>query len=183
MVAWFVWQVWLPGVHRCKRGEGALWPEGGHQQVAQAGPLHRTPPPLHLPLRQQQHWVGVQVQGQCQGNRGRGVMRLYGWSLTPGFGWRMSYIWAGSFSWLTSYLFIYWLNQHTSELISTQKTSCKHNNRPESLLVTLTWHAFKYKVNMLHQRYILMCLTDWLTYWLFTVNWFCCLGGHTLIRP
>ena len=31
----------------------------------------------------------------------------------------------------------------------------KPNNRPESPTVTLTWHASKYKVQKLHQRYIL----------------------------
>ena len=37
------------------------------------------------------------------------------------------------------------LNQHTRELISTQNTEHKYN-RPESPMVTLTWHACKYKV-------------------------------------
>ena len=74
-------------------------------------------------------------------------------------------------------------NQHTRELISARSTSHKHNNkdlcnspgmrvttryinstrvtaskphqRPESPTVTFTWHASKYKVHKLHQRYIL----------------------------
>ena len=44
-------------------------------------------------------------------------------------------------------------NQHTRELISARMTS-QHNDRLESLPVTLTWHASKYKVHKLHQRYI-----------------------------
>ena len=43
-------------------------------------------------------------------------------------------------------------NQHTRELISTRNTSTKQ--RHESATVTLTWHACKYKVHKLHQRYI-----------------------------
>ena len=47
-------------------------------------------------------------------------------------------------------------NQHTRELISTRKTSHKHSNKDLSRLrYTLTWHASKYKVHKLHQRYIL----------------------------
>ena len=63
-------------------------------------------------------------------------------------------------------------NQHTRELISApirntnttrntstlqyeHKYSNKEHQRPESPTVTLTWHACKYKVHKLHQRYIL----------------------------
>ena len=47
-------------------------------------------------------------------------------------------------------------NQHARELISAEKTSHKHNNKDLSrLLVTLTWHACKYKVHKLHHRHIL----------------------------
>ena len=49
-------------------------------------------------------------------------------------------------------------NQHTRELISTWKNSHKHSNKdpppPQSPTVTLTWHANRYKVHKLHQRYI-----------------------------
>ena len=45
-------------------------------------------------------------------------------------------------------------NQQTREIISAGKTSHKHNNkdliRPSG---NLTWHASKYKVLKLHQRY------------------------------
>lgn len=30
-----------------------------------------------------------------------------------------------------------------------------HNNRPESPVTSVTWHASKYKVSRLHQKYIL----------------------------
>ena len=47
---------------------------------------------------------------------------------------------------------------HTNELISTQNTSHKHNNKkPELPTLTLSWHACKYRVHKLHQRYILKC--------------------------
>ena len=36
------------------------------------------------------------------------------------------------------------------------KPSTHHHQRPESPTVTLTWHACKYKVHKLHQRYILL---------------------------
>ena len=47
-------------------------------------------------------------------------------------------------------------NQQTRELISSRKTSHKHNNKdPSHLAVTLTRHAsnLKYKVHKLHLRY------------------------------
>ena len=37
-------------------------------------------------------------------------------------------------------------------------TSHKHNNKSESPTITLTWHACKYKVHKLHERYILFIL-------------------------
>ena len=45
-------------------------------------------------------------------------------------------------------------DQHKQEVISAQKMSHKKQQRPESPMVTLTWHACKYKVQN-HQRYIL----------------------------
>jgi len=50
--------------------------------------------------------------------------------------------------------------QHTRELISAQKTSHKHN-KDRSRLQQLTWHANKYKVHKLHQRYILKIRHWW----------------------
>ena len=44
------------------------------------------------------------------------------------------------------------MNQHTRELINARKASHKHNNeKHESAMVTLTWHASEYKVHKLHQ--------------------------------
>ena len=45
--------------------------------------------------------------------------------------------------------------QQTRRLISTWKTSNKQQQRLESPTLTLTWHASKYKVHNLHQRYVL----------------------------
>ena len=45
-------------------------------------------------------------------------------------------------------------DQQTKELINARKTQTQQQ-RSESLTVTLTWHASKYKVHKLHQRYIL----------------------------
>ena len=45
--------------------------------------------------------------------------------------------------------------QCARELISTRKTSQAQQHRPQSPLVTLTWHPCKCKVHKLHQRYIL----------------------------
>ena len=42
-----------------------------------------------------------------------------------------------------------WVNQRSKDVTQTQE------QRPESPTVTLTWHASKYKVHNLHQRYIL----------------------------
>ena len=36
--------------------------------------------------------------------------------------------------------------------------------RPESPTVTLTWHACKYKIRSLHQRYISFCCCTCVTY-------------------
>ena len=41
------------------------------------------------------------------------------------------------------------VNQRSKDVTQTQQ------QRPESPAVTLTWHAGKYKVHKLHQRYIL----------------------------
>ena len=51
------------------------------------------------------------------------------------------------------------MNQHTRELISARNTKHKYNKKDliKSPRVTLTWHACKYKVHKLHQRYILKC--------------------------
>ena len=49
-----------------------------------------------------------------------------------------------------------WQNQHTRELLSTQETSHKHNNKdPSCLHVTFTCHANN--TQHIHQRYILKC--------------------------
>ena len=45
-------------------------------------------------------------------------------------------------------------NQHTWELISAWNTQ---HMSPQSPMVTLTWHACKYRVHKLYQRYILKC--------------------------
>ena len=45
-------------------------------------------------------------------------------------------------------------NQATREFISARKTSHKHNRDPATT-ATPTWHASKYKVHKLHERYIL----------------------------
>ena len=52
------------------------------------------------------------------------------------------------------------VNYHSKDITQTQQ------QRPELPMVTLTWHACKYKVYKLHQRYIpkmrplLLCLCD-----------------------
>ena len=46
-------------------------------------------------------------------------------------------------------------NQHTVELFSEYATQVQQQ-RSKSPTVTLTWHACKYKVHKLHQRYILI---------------------------
>ena len=43
-------------------------------------------------------------------------------------------------------------NQNIRELISARKTSHAQKQRPESPIVTLIWHAYKYKVYKLQQR-------------------------------
>ena len=47
------------------------------------------------------------------------------------------------------------INQRSKEVTQVQQ------QRPESPTVTLTWHASKYKVRKLHQRYILKGETVW----------------------
>ena len=44
------------------------------------------------------------------------------------------------------------VNQRWKDVAQTQQ------QRPESLTVTLTWHATKYKVHKLHQRYMHHCV-------------------------
>ena len=51
-------------------------------------------------------------------------------------------------------------NQHTRDLISLKNVTQTQRQRPESPTVNLTWHASKYKVHKLHQRYI-PCTSGW----------------------
>ena len=77
-------------------------------------------------------------------------------------------------------------NQHTRELISTWKNSHKHSNKdppppPQSPTVTLTWHANRYKVHKLHQRYIWWSLcTLYLLSCIYLV--FTCMPGESCHR-
>ena len=47
-------------------------------------------------------------------------------------------------------------NQHVRELISARNKQHKHNDKD----LILTWHACKYKVHKLHQRYMGGCTSD-----------------------
>ena len=46
-------------------------------------------------------------------------------------------------------------NQVLTHLVSIHKGVSTQQQRPESPTVTVTWHASKYKVHKLHQRYML----------------------------
>ena len=53
---------------------------------------------------------------------------------------------------------------HMDACTHTHTHGCIHTHthtqqKPESPVVTLTWHASKYKVHKLHQRYILYCFS------------------------
>ena len=54
------------------------------------------------------------------------------------------------------------LDQHTRKIITSKYVTQVQKQRSEWPTVTLIWHACKYKVPKLHQRYILILCGVWI---------------------